>query len=236
MKKRKTISTYFSASKFHRKSEELREEDRHIGALKIIEEAIVAYQKEKNYEGMSRALQSRFLIYKHLFLLSRDKAFAILGEKDAQSSLLIAKEHNISAVMSSCYFRLGEAAMLFEDYKKARDNYKKAIDTYVGTKAEKGDYRYHLGEAIYKNGEKETGKRIILQGLTEIKNNAKEADSFLIHVWESGCYMRLAELLRDDEPDQAKYYLNKAHQTAISDNRLIIRKRQIDQLANKFSS
>lgn len=230
------MSTYLSASELHRKSEELRESDKHIDALKLIEEAIVKYAEDKNHEGISRALQSRFLIYKHLFLLKRDESFAILGQKDAESSLAITQKHNVSDVISSCYFRLGESAMLFEDYKKAVDNYKKAIDTYVGFKAERGDYRYHLGEALYKNGKKEKGKKIMLQGLREIQENARETDSFLIHVWESGCYMRLAELLRDDEPDMAKKYLNNAQKIAKSDPRLIIRRRQISQLSNKFSN
>lgn len=228
------MSTYSLASEAHRKSEELRESDRHVEALKFIEEAVVGYQREKNYEGLSRALQSRFLVYKHLFLLTKDEAFAILGQKDAESSLAIAQKHNLFNVFSSCHFRLGESAMLFKDYKNAVNNYQRAVDKYEGSKPEKGDYRYHLGEALYRSGEKIKGEATILQGLREIQNNVNEVDSFLIHVWESGCYMRLAELLKDEKNDQARKYLKRAREIAQSDKKLVIRRRQIEDLAKKF--
>lgn len=228
------MSTYFSASEMHRKSEELRESDKHVEALQFIEKAIIGYQREKNYEGLSRALQSRFLIYKHLFLLTKDEAFAILGQKDAESSLAIAQKYNLFHVFSSCYFRLGESAMLFKDYKNAVNNYQRAVDKYEGSKSEKGDYRYHLGEALYRSGEKIKGEAVMLQGLKEIQSNANEVDSFLIHVWESGCYMKLAELLKEAKPKEAGEYLESAREIAQSDKKLIIRRRQIGDLSKKF--
>lgn len=234
MSKKRVMSTYSSASQVHRKSEELRESDKHTEALKFIEEAIVGYQREKNYEGLSRALQSRFLIYKHLFLLTRDEAFAILGQKDVESSLAITQKNNLLRMLSSCYFRLGESAMLFKNYKNAVDNYQKAVDQYEGSNSEKGDYRYHLGEALYRSGEKIKGEAAMLQGLREIQNNANEVDSFLIHVWESGCYMKLAELLRDEKNDQARKSLERAKEIAQSDKKLIIRRRQIEDIAKMF--
>lgn len=55
----------------HKKAEEEREADHHLEALKLIDEAIIGYQKEGNYKGLSEVLQSRVLTYKHLFLLTR---------------------------------------------------------------------------------------------------------------------------------------------------------------------
>lgn len=228
-------STYTSLSELHKKAERAREEDRFDDALDLIEKAIENYKEEKNYEGLSRAIQSRVLIYKHLFLLHNNKKYLELATKDTAESLAIAQKHQLRNVFCSSYFRIGEIAMLAKDYKGAIENYEKALTFYVGSTAEKGDYRYHLGEAFYRSGEKEKGKNIILQGLKEIQDNSSEVDPFLIHVWESGCYMRLAGLLKDDEPGKAKEYLQKAQSISNSDEKLIIRKRQINELIKKFN-
>lgn len=46
--------------------------------------------------------------------------------------------------------------------------------------------------------------------------------------------MKLAELLKDSEPQKAKEYLKKAQEVAQSDEKLVIRKRQIAKLADSF--
>lgn len=223
-----------NAHKLHMEAETARENDEMTKALSLIGDAIIAYQKEKDYEGFSQALQSRVLIYKHLFLLTKDHAFALLAKKDADTSLEITLKHSIANRIGSCYFRLGEVAMLLKDYNLAFENYQKALDNYTGSNAEKGDYRYHLGEALGKLGELKKAKEIMLKGLLEIQENKGEVDSFLIHVWESGCYMRLAELLKESEPNQAKKYLEEAKKIISLDKKLVIRKRQYKELTLKF--
>lgn len=225
-----------NAHLIHVEAEAARENDELIKALTLIEEALVAYQKEKDYEGFSQALQSRVLTYKHLFLLTKDHVFAILAKNDANASLEITQKHNITTRIGSCYFRLGEVAMLFEDYKSAVENYQKALDNYAGSNSERGDYRYHLGFALGKIGQLEKAKETMLNGLSEIQENRNEVNSFLTHVWESGGYMRLAELLRQNEPEQAKKYLEEARKIIKSDKKLIIRKRQIEELEATFTS
>lgn len=222
------------AEELHRQSEILREQDKHVEALEFIEQAIVAYQKEKDYKGLAKALQSRVLIYKHLFLLTNDDVFGLLAQKDAESSLEIAQKNILTNIIASCYFTLGVVAGNFGDNKRAIESYQKALDNYTGTKAELGDYRYHLGTVQYFDGIKEEGKKNMLKGLKEIQENRSEIDPFLANVWESGCYMRLAEVLKDDEPKKAKEYLIQAKKIIDSDEKLIIRKRQWEKLAKKF--
>jgi tetratricopeptide (TPR) repeat protein len=223
-----------SPHQIHLKAEQAREQDNHIEALKLLEEAIIGYQKEGNYSGFTRALQSRFLTYKHLFYLTSDQVFALMGQKDAETSLAIAEKHNLSSLIGSCHFRLGEAAMLFKDYGKATQHYQLALANYQGTNTERADYRYHLGEAFYRSGKKVEGKQTILQGLKEIQENVGEVDSFLAHVWESGCHMRLAELLKEDAPKEAKKHLVEARKIAQSDDKLVIRRRQIEEISKSF--
>ena len=92
-----------------------------------------------------------------------------------------------------------------------------------------------MGEAKYRKGDKKEGKGLILKGLEEIRKGAKELDPFLIHVWESGVHMRLAELLRKDEPKESKLHLQKAQEIANSDEKLVIRRRQIKELTKKLN-
>lgn len=196
--------TKLSAKKLHLKGADLREKDKHLEALQYLTLAIAKYQKKKNYKGIVDALKDRVLTWKHLFMITNDNIYAILAKKDAESMLEISKEYKLEGKLHTSYFRLGEIDMLFENYLSAIDNYKKSLKYYKGPLSEKGDYRYHLGEALYRNGQKREGKKTMLRGLKEVRNGAEEIDPFLIHVWESGVHMRLADLLRNDEPDEAK--------------------------------
>ena len=219
----------------HQKAEELRESDRHLEALKLLEEALVGYEKEKNYSGFIKALHSRVLTYKHLSLLFDDLSFAVLAQKDGEAALEIAKRNNLGELLSACCFKIGEIEMLFEDYEKASENYQKSVENYTGSKAEKGDFTYHWGEAVWKSGDKKRGKELMLEGLSIIQANRSETDQFLIHVWESGAYMRLAECLIEDKPEEASKYFKEGKKIVEADEKLVIRKRQYQELAKKFS-
>jgi len=224
----------YSSKQLHGMGSDAREKDKHLEALQYLNYAIVGYQKESDYKGLIDALKDRTLTWKHYFLLTEDSVYAILAQKDAESMLAIAKDKKLKDKLSTSHFRLGEVAMLFEDYASAIDSYKKALQYYNGPLSEKGDFRYHLGEAIYRNGQKTEGKSTILQGLKEIQEGADELDPFLIHVWESGVHMRLADILREDEPEEAKKHLEMARTIVETDEKLVIRRRQIKELSEAF--
>lgn len=212
----------------HQQAETLREQDKHPEALKLYEEVIVAYQKEKNHSGLVEALGGRCLTYKHLFLLTADFSFLNLAKHSALSSLEIAANFKLTEKYYRCYFRLGEMEILSKNYPKAVEYYQKSLSLYPQDDAEKGDFQYHLGEAQYLNGDKETGLLNLKSGLDKIRQFKDSTDSFLIHVWESGCLMKLFYFLRD------KNYLIEAENIIDSDPRLIIRKRQLEEIKNYF--
>lgn len=224
----------FKPNNLHKKAEDLREEDRLDEAEKVNTEAIEEYKLNKDWEGVARALQSRVLIYKHKYLLVKEEKILNLAKKDATESLIIAKEHNLKYLLSVCNFRMGEVFMISGDYKSAIVFFQNAVDLFVGYEAEKGDYVYHLGEALYQSGDKSAGKKHLLEGLYLIQQNKDEVDPFLINVWESGCYMRLADCFRKDDLKRAKEYLFKAKEIIDNDSKLVIRRRQWGQLAKKL--
>lgn len=233
MNKLSDLSKY-SPKQLHGMGSDAREKDHHLEALQYLDHAIVGYQKEGNYKGLIDALKDRTLTWKHYYLLTKDVVYAILAQKDAESMLAISQDKKLDEKLSTSYFRLGEVTMLFEDYPKAIKNYRKSLEHYVGPLAEKGDFRYHLGEAMYRNGQKKEGKKAMLEGLKEVKKGAREVPDFLIHVWESGVYMRLSDVLRDDEPSESRGYLEEARKIVESDERLVIRRRQLKDLENTF--
>lgn len=213
-----------------------REKDWHLEALQYLDHAIVGYQKKKDYKGVIDVLKDRTLTWKHYFLLTGDLVYATLARKDAEAMLEVATDKKLNDKLSTSYFRLGEVSMLFDDYPEAIKNYRKSLKYYVGSLAEKGDFRYHLGEAMYRNKQKKDGKKAMLDGLAELKKGASEVPDFLTHVWVSGVYMRLADLLRNDEPGEAREYLEEARKIIRSDKRLVIRRRQYKDLEKFFKS
>jgi len=225
----------YSPKELHGMGSDAREKDDHLIALQLLDHAIVGYQKEDDFEGMIDALKDRTLTWKHYFLLTKDTSYAILAQKDAEAMLAIAEEKGLKDKMSTSYFRLGEVAMIHNDYSSAIVNYEKSIEHYNGPLSELGDFRYHLGEALYREGQKDKGKKVMLEGLKEIQRGAKEILDFLINVWESGCHRILADLLRKDEPAEAKKHLKEAKRIVNSDERLVIRKRQVRELEDSFN-
>ena len=93
-----------------------------------------------------------------------------------------------------------------------------------------------LGEAIYKNGRKEEGEKVILEGVQQIQAHQDVEDSFKINVWISGAYLRLAKILISDQKiEQAKIYLSKGEEIVLKDPRLVIRKQQLEILKKKIN-
>jgi len=234
MHKYSNLSNY-SAKEIHNLGRTSREKDAHLEALQYLDQSIIGYQKEKDYRGIIDALAERTITWKHFFLLTNDMVYAILAQKDAEAMLNISQEKKLKDKLSTSFFRLGEVAMLFKEHTKAINYYKKSLVYYSGILSQKGQFRYHLGEALYRNDEKKRGKKLMIKGLEEIKEGSKKAPAFFIHVWESGCRMQLADLLRKDEPEEAKKHLIEAEKIIKTDKKLIIRKRQFKELKKTFS-
>lgn len=227
--------TKLSAKKLHATGAELREKDMHEEAVIRLSLALIYYQKRKNYKGMVDVLKDRTLIWKHYFLLTNDEVYVVLAQKDAESMLEIAKEKELKDKISTSYFRLGEVSMLIKNYEDAIQHYKRSIKHYVGPESERGDFIYHLGEALYEVGKRKEGRQKLLEGLRIIQENKTEVDPFLIHVWESGAHMRIAFCLSKDEPKEAKKHFMEAKKIIELDQKLVIRRRQLKELKKKLS-
>lgn len=212
----------------------LREEGKTLEALNLYNQTLVDSQKQRDYNGVLGALTGRLISWQHLYNHGEDKVYAILARKEAEAMLAIAQEYGIHDKDYLIHFLLGKSCIFLKDFKCAEGEFRKAIDLFPYDSAEKGDWQAHLGEAIYRNGWREEGERVILEGVRQIQAHQNSVDSFRINVWLSGAYLRLAKILfLDNKPEQAKVYLQKGQEIVESDPRLVIRKQQLELLQKK---
>lgn len=212
----------------HEQADELREAGKTLEAINLYNQVIVAYQEKQDYRGVIEALTGNFLSWKHLYYKTHDKMYALIAKAEAEKMLAIAKAKQVQNKEHLIHYLLGTAALLLEDYPQAVNELSQAIDQFPRDEAEKGDWMTHLGDALIRNGDKEKGNEMMLKGIEKIQANATQIDSFRLHVWLSGAYMRLAHLLKKENPDQSKAYLNQAQEIIDNDPRLVIRKGQLE--------
>jgi len=205
----------------------VREEGKSLMAIDLYNQAIVRYQEDKDYTSMIGALTGRLLSWKHLFYKTQDRIYAIFVKKEAEAMLEILKEHHLLDRLYLVHFLNGTSSILLKDYTSAENEFRQAVELYPKENAEKGDWIGHLGDAMYRNGKKEDGKKTMLQGIEIIKQRSDQIDSFLFNVWVSGANLRLAKLLKVDNPSESNQYLEKAKEIIDSDDRLVIRKQQL---------
>jgi tetratricopeptide (TPR) repeat protein len=217
-----------TATELQKQADVLREEGQSLKAIDVYNQAIVRYQEDKDYANMIGALTGRLLSWKHLFYKTEDKIYAIFVKKEAEAMLEIAKEHQLLDRIYLIHFLNGTSAILLKDYPVAEKEFGQAVELYPNDNAEKGDWIAHLGEAIYRNGRKEEGKKLILQGVQIIEEKSSQIDSFIFNVWVSGAYLRLAKLLKPDNLEESQIFLSKAKKIIDSDDRLVIRKQQLE--------
>lgn len=224
-----TLPVYgVAAMELQKQADVLREEGQSLKAVDIYNHAIVRYQEDQDYVNMMEALTGRLLSWKHLFYKTDNNIYAIFVKKEAEAMQEIAKEHDLLDKFYLIHFLNGTSAILLKDYSSAEKEFIQAIKFYPFDNAEKGDWMAHLGEAMYRNGKKEEGKEMILQGVQRIRDKSFQIDSFFFNVWISGAYLRLAKLLKLDNLEESQFFLDQAKKVIDSDERLIIRKQQLE--------
>lgn len=217
-----------TAAQLQKRADVLREEGQSLKAIDVYNQVIVRYQEDRDYANMIGALTGRLLSWKHLFYKTGDKIYAIFVKKEAEAILEVAKEHGLRDRIHLFHFLNGTSAILLNDYPAAEKEMGQAVELYPNDNAEKGDWMAHLGEAIYRNGRKDEGRKLILQGVQFIEEKSSQIDSFLFNVWVSGAYLRLAKLLKPDNQGESEVFLVKAKKIIDSDDRLVIRKHQLE--------
>ncbi len=209
--------------------EELRESGKTLEALDKINRSLDAFSFEQNYGGFAHALLARAICWQHLYQFHNlDFGFATLSKKDAEAMLEIVKEKNIVEEVSGAYFWNAKAALIFGEYIKAVEMFETALQKMTpGRNAQKGDWLTNWGKALYFSGRKDVVIQKALEGVEQIKKYSTEVDDYTFKVWLSGGYIRLTEMLAQDNPAESKKYLEQAQQL-IAEPKFTVRQKQIE--------
>jgi len=93
----------------HAKAEQAREaEQNFIKSIKLVDEAIIAYQKDKDYRGLSEVLQSRSSAFKHLYQKTGDEVYLTLAKHDSLAGIEIAESLKDTSALAMVYRGLGK--------------------------------------------------------------------------------------------------------------------------------
>ncbi len=235
------------AKQLHSQAEEARESGNLLKALELTDQATVAYQEERDIAGMAEIQASRFSTLKHLYQTTGDRNYLILAKHAAQSGVDIARADGQSAALGIPLFNLGKALEPLEEYSEAIQAYQQSIealeanpDSRPNLEATVLDIKGHLYACQYKNGDKSAGGRAeqtlldLEKAFEGIEEDQGFGLSYLRNVWVSGAHMRLALILKDDQPEKAREHLEAARKIIDADERMVLRRGQLKQLGDVF--
>ena len=176
--------------------------------------------------------------WQHLYKTAGNPEYAIRALSVAKLMEQLQAQYRIHDEWAVVYYRLGTAYFLNQQYSRAIESLRQALDWFDKSghwPAEKEDWRVHYGESFVLMGEKRIGLDIMFQALDELnrwstEETVDERTSFLLNVWITGAHHRLSCLLQHDDPKKAKWHLEKARAIIDSDNRLVVRKREQEEL------
>ncbi len=227
------------ARTIHARAEEAREKEHFLDALKLTDEATIAYQKEGDMLGLSEVQSSRVLTLRHLAEQTGDGNYLVLAKYAALSSVEIAEKSGDKKALAIPYLNLGKVHESLGEIEQAVEAYKKAVENMkVNPPGQHNrssvlqEMIIHLSVAEYKAGDKPALQRAeeALSALIA----SDEPNKYNKDVWVSGGYMGIAEILKDDSPEKAKQSLQKAKEIIDANPELTLRKKQFDKLSATF--
>ncbi len=206
--------------RIHGLAEQARERGEFLEALKLTDEAMLAYQSAGDSLGFAEIQSSRFLTLRHLYEKTNDRNYLILAKHSAMASVGIAENSGQKDALAIPYFNLAKIQEDLNELSQSVISYQRAVQfmqenppiphNRPGVLA---DFKCHLHNCEYKAGDKSALERI-LAALSELE--ASDEPKYNKDVWMSGTYMRLAEILRTDDQIKAKEYLQKSKERQVN--------------------
>ena len=163
-----------------------------------------------------------FKTFVHLFCteaIAHKLNFQRTGSEDDFSGMMSAGKamlqeaikYDLSGKIGTANFVIGSGFREKRQWDESVPFFRQAIKFCGEHPAEKGDWRYHLGEALYMSGKRSEGLEEFERGVREIQTHAADlGDQFRIDVWLSGAYMSGARMLWRDNVVEAKDYFRQA--------------------------
>lgn len=210
-----------------------------LKSLELSDQALLAFQEEHDSLGLAETEAARAIIFKLLYRQTNDRNFLLLAEGAAATGVKIAKESNNKEALAIPIFELAKITDELGNFSEAITFYQEAIENMLknpppthNRSAVLNDIKIHLATAEYKTG----NKSVLTRLLSALSDLEKEPDisKYNQDVWVSGAYMRLAEILKIDDPIRSKQYLQQAKAVIDKNPELKIRKAQWEKLATSM--
>ena len=225
--------------RLHGFAEEARESGDFLKALEYTDQATLAYQKDGDVFGLAEVQSSRQSTFKHLYRKTGDSVFLTLEKHAAQSAVEIAEKSGQPEAVGIPYHNLGKYYFEVKEYKKAVEAFRKAVENLEAHTDNRhsrpsviADIKGHLAAAEYHAGDRNALEGA-LAALTDLQNSTDNWD-YNMNAWISGAHLRIAEMLRHDNPDLAHEHLKKAEEIITGDTRQVLRKEQLEKLKQTF--
>lgn len=221
-----------------KKANEARENSRLEESLSLFDQALILASENRDIELFCEAISGRSISLRHLADKNGDGNLLILAMHELKAAVDAAEDSGIKESLALPHFQLGSVLEKLNKLPEAADAYEKAVTNLEddppkahNRPAVKADFKIHLYAAEHKNGNREAFDKL-QEAVGELEK--AEEDSYNKNVWISGAYMRMAELLKDEQKAQANEYINKAKGIIDSDPRLSIRLTQWEKLSSEI--
>lgn len=227
------------AETLHMEAENAREKGDFAKALELTDAATVKYQKEGNVIKLAEVQSSRFLTFRHLFEATNDVSYKILASHAVESSVDIMRQIGMKNGLGIPLYNLAKWYQTNEEYDKSVATMKESLEAFDEAPEDpqarpsvKAEIKTRLSSIEYGLGDDDAMKRFNV-ALEDLESS--DEDSYNKAVWLSGAHMHIAEaFLRRDDATSAQTAVDKALSIVNSDDRLTLRKEQIQKLQERI--
>ncbi len=230
-----------SGRELHHLLESAREGDNLSSALELGMRSLLAYAQEKDQLGFAEALDSIFIVFKHLHRQQKFKPYWILAGAIVRSSVEIAEKSGDNQALALPQLNLAEFLEESGELKQAKEMYQKAVRSMTQFPHPEHDrpavlvlmkLRLALCELVLGD---QTAVTNIESFLAELAADTGVDADYNCKVWISGGYLRLAEHFKNKDLKLAQEYLQQAQEIIENDERLLLRRQQLDVMLSRFN-
>lgn len=226
--------------RLHAQAVQAREEGQLSQSLDFNNQALFAYDAADDALGFAEDVACRSITLRVYANQHDSKRILTLAKYEMMASVAIARDSGNNEALALPLYNLAQVQEDLGELPEAVSTYKEALDAMQNNPPEThnrssilANMRVHMTTCEYKAGDKTAVQRAE-EALHELEN-ANEPDQYSRDVWISGGYMRMADILRKDDHEKAKTYLQKAREIIDANSALLLRKEQWDKLSSTFN-
>ena len=223
----------------HAKAAKARESEQFTQSLTFNDDALFAYDAANDALGFSEGIACRSISLRVYANLHNSRRILTLAKYEMMASVDLARESCISEFLALPLYNLAQIKEDLGEFDDAVKDYKEAVGIMEKNPPEAhnrpsvlANMRVHLASCEYKAGDKTAMKRA-KKALKELEVS-EEPDKYSKNAWVSGGYMRIADAIKKDYPDEARNNLAKAKEVIDSNPDLTLRKKQWDKLSKSI--